>query len=146
MYKNILVPIDTSNKALVNHVIPHIESLSKFDDPHIHFLVVIPSYKMFIGLSYGIEKEIITEDNQRLKLAEADLKNEVSRFNLPEDRVHYHAILDTPIDGILTTAEKIHADLIIISSRSPNISTKYLLGSTASAVVRYAETSVLVVR
>ncbi|MEM8330030.1 universal stress protein, partial [Morganella morganii] len=31
-------------------------------------------------------------------------------------------------------------------SRSPNISTKYLLGSTASAVVRYAETSVLVVR
>ena len=51
-------------------------------------------------------KEIITEDNQRLKLAEADLKNEVSKFNLPEDRVHYHAILDTPIDGILTTAEK----------------------------------------
>ena len=81
-----------------------------------------------------------------MKLAEADLRNEVSKFNLPEDRVHYHAILEAPIDGILTTAENINAVLIIISSGLPNISTKYLLGSTASAVVRYAETSVLVVR
>ena len=48
-------------------------------------------------------------------------------------------------DKILERAEAISADLIIIGSRRPSIST-YLLGSTAAAVVRYAKTSVLVVR
>ncbi|MRE16589.1 universal stress protein, partial [Escherichia coli] len=39
----------------------------------------------------------------------------------------------------------IQADLIVIGSRRPNIST-HLLGSTAAGVVRYADISVLVVR
>lgn len=82
MYKSILVPIDTSNETLIKHVIPHIESLSKINDPHIHFLVVIPSYTMFIGFAYGIEQEKFMDDNQRLEQAKLNLKNEVSKFNL----------------------------------------------------------------
>ena len=146
MYKSILVPIDTSNETLIKHVIPHIESLSKINDPHIHFLVVIPSYTMFIGFAYGIEQEKFMDDNQRLEQAKLNLKNEVSKFNLPEDRLHFHAVVGMPRDEILNVAERIQADLIVVSSRAPNITTKYLLGSTAASVVRYAKTSVLVVR
>ncbi|WP_202215019.1 universal stress protein, partial [Klebsiella pneumoniae] len=54
-------------------------------------------------------------------------------------------VIGRPKDKILERAEAISADLIIIGSRRPSIST-YLLGSTAAAVVRYAKTSVLVVR
>ncbi|MDE9448650.1 universal stress protein, partial [Xenorhabdus bovienii] len=39
----------------------------------------------------------------------------------------------------------IDADLIVLGSRRPNITT-HLLGSNSSGVVRYAKTSVLVVR
>ncbi|MEX5897255.1 universal stress protein [Proteus vulgaris] len=45
---------------------------------------------------------------------------------------------------ILETAKKIQAELIVIGSRNPGMKT-YLLGSTASSVVSYAESSVLVV-
>ena len=64
---------------------------------------------------------------------------------MPEDRADRYIVIGRPKDKILERAEAISADLIIIGSRRPSIST-YLLGSTAAAVVRYAKTSVLVVR
>lgn len=57
----------------------------------------------------------------------------------------YTVTFGSPRDEILTTAKDIQADLIVIGSRRPNIST-HLLGSTAAGVVRYADISVLVVR
>ena len=47
--------------------------------------------------------------------------------------------------GILETAEKVEADLIIIGSHRPTMS-DFLLGPNAARVVRHAECSVLVVR
>lgn len=46
---------------------------------------------------------------------------------------------------MLSEAESINADLIVIGSRNPSIST-HLLGSNASGIVSYAKISVLVVR
>ncbi|MDD9910329.1 MAG: universal stress protein [Ahrensia sp.] len=46
---------------------------------------------------------------------------------------------------ILTQAEKLAADLIIISSHRPDLA-DYFLGSTASRVVRHAKCPVLVLR
>jgi nucleotide-binding universal stress UspA family protein len=48
-------------------------------------------------------------------------------------------------DEVLSEAEIWGADLIIIGSHSPSMST-YLLGSNAQKIVRYANCSVLVVR
>ncbi|ENT3205198.1 universal stress protein, partial [Salmonella enterica] len=48
-------------------------------------------------------------------------------------------------DNILEMAKKLPADMVIIASHRPDITT-YLLGSNAAAVVRHAECSVLVVR
>jgi universal stress protein F len=69
----------------------------------------------------------------------------VTQFNLPADRIQTHAISGTPKDQILKLAESINADLIIIASHRPDIST-YLLGSNAAVVVRHAKCPVLVVR
>jgi universal stress protein F len=47
--------------------------------------------------------------------------------------------------SILDVAEDVGADLIVVASHRPGLS-DYLLGSTASRVVRHANCSVLVVR
>ena len=75
----------------------------------------------------------------------AKLNEIVTQFNLPADRIQTHAISGTPKDQILKLAESINADLIIIASHRPDIST-YLLGSNAAVVVRHAKCPVLVVR
>jgi nucleotide-binding universal stress UspA family protein len=48
-------------------------------------------------------------------------------------------------EQILECARETHADLIMLASHKPGLS-DYFIGSTASRVVRHAQTSVLVVR
>jgi universal stress protein F len=59
--------------------------------------------------------------------------------------VHFHVKEGSPKDNILELAKTLPADLVIIASHRPDITT-YLLGSNAAAVVRHADCSVLVVR
>lgn len=51
----------------------------------------------------------------------------------------------TPSAGILGTAEEVKADLIMIASHKPGFS-DYFIGSTATRVVRHAQTSVMITR
>ena len=53
--------------------------------------------------------------------------------------------MGTPSAGILGTAQEQKADLIMIASHKPGFS-DYFIGSTATRVVRHAETSVMVLR
>ena len=56
-----------------------------------------------------------------------------------------HLAKGDPADVIIETADKIKADLIVMTSHRPAMRT-YFLGSNAGHVVRYAKCSVLVVR
>lgn len=146
MYKKILVPIDINGKNLFNQVMPHIEYLARKDDVEVHFLAVIPSLTMFIGFAYSTEQAKFLDDSKRIEIVSLKLKSEIDKFNLPDGKIHFHVSVGTARDGILSKAEQINSDLIVISSRQPDITTKYLLGSTAASVVRYAKINVLVVR
>lgn len=53
--------------------------------------------------------------------------------------------MGSPRDKVLSEAEKIGADLIVVGSRRPNIAT-HLLGSNASAIVSNAPISIFIVR
>ncbi|HEC5315972.1 TPA: universal stress protein UspF, partial [Citrobacter freundii] len=77
--------------------------------------------------------------------AKSQLEEIIKKFNIPTDRVHIHVAEGAPKDKILEIAKKLPADMVIIASHRPDITT-YLLGSNAAAVVRHAECSVLVVR
>ena len=66
-------------------------------------------------------------------------------MDLPAEQVSYFVDYGTPRDKVLAKAKEIHADLIVVGSRLPGIST-HLLGSTASGIVAHAQVSVLVVR
>jgi nucleotide-binding universal stress UspA family protein len=54
--------------------------------------------------------------------------------------------LGIPTEEILTEAEKTAPDLIFIGNKGTSALARFLLGSTAERVVRYARCSVLVVR
>lgn len=144
MYKTILVPIDISSQALTQLVIPHVVTQAKQGGAHIHFLTVIPTfyYTSYFGLAYAPEA---LDQGQMKENALAELNGIVKVLDLPEDRIHLHVIAGSPKDQILTLADKINADLIIIGSHRPDITT-YLLGSNATAVVSHATCPVLVIR
>lgn len=144
MSKKILVPIDISEMELTKQVIPHVENYAKLDDATIHFLAVIPDYTYFA--SYGLGYSSIAPDVREREAAAMETLNDiVAKFKLPDDRIEKHVLSGTPKDHILGLAEDIDADVIILASHRPSMST-YLLGSNAAAVVRHAKCSVLVVR
>jgi universal stress protein F len=144
MYKSILVPIDVSEDELTRQVIPFVQAHAAMNIAKVHFLTVIPSFPYYSTLGLAYSAEIPEPKELQLKAAEK-LNDIVKLFNLPEQKVQVHVVSGSPKDRILGLAEAIEADLIIIASHRPDIST-YLLGSNAAAVVRHAKCPVLVVR
>ncbi|WP_058910137.1 universal stress protein [Entomohabitans teleogrylli] len=145
MYKTILVPVDITEEELTQKVVPHVQTHALDGDAQVHFVAVITPMATFYEYSYLPPENLLPGDSDRAKSALEKLKEAVKVFGIPEDRVQCSVEIGAPRDRILWLAEEIKADLIIVASRRPNVST-YLLGSTASSVVRYAKTSVLVAR
>lgn len=144
MYKNILVPIDIDEDNLMNKAIPLVEDIAKNEDSYVHFLYVLP--KLPQSSYYRLVMNGDQLDQGCLKTsAEIEVKKIIERFDLPDDRVDTHICIGKPRDAILQVADEIDADLIIISSRNPEIDV-YHLGSTAADITRYAKRSVMVVR
>ncbi|MEF3091331.1 universal stress protein UspF [Raoultella sp. WB_B2P2-3] len=144
MTRIILVPIDISDTELTQRVISHVEAEARIDDAEVHFLTVIPSLPYYASLGMAYTAEMPPMDEFKAD-SETRLKEVVKQFSIPEDRVHFHIAEGSPKDNILGLAKSLPADLVIIASHRPDITT-YLLGSNAAAVVRHAECSVLVVR
>ena len=144
MSRTILVPIDISDSELTQRVISHVENEAKIDDAQVHFLTVIPSLPYYASLGLAYSAELPAMDDLKAE-GKSQLEDIIQKFNIPTDRIHIHVAEGAPKDKILELAKTLPADLIIIASHRPDITT-YLLGSNAAAVVRHVECSVLVVR
>lgn len=146
MYHTILVPIDLSEPKLTQKVIPDVEAQAKLADARVHFLTVLPG-----SPSYGLTflKQTSPEDAPDIDhyLGEAlfQMDEIIKLFNIPKDKIEKHVSSGSPRDEILKAAKTTEADLIVIASHHPDITT-YLLGSNAAAIVRHAKCSVLMVR
>ncbi|SUC31814.1 Universal stress protein F [Providencia rettgeri] len=87
-----------------------------------------------------LKKRIVNKKNVTKQLTEI-----IKEFNLSSDKYSAQVLMGTPRDEILRVAEEISADLIVIGSKRPGMST-YFLGSTASMVIQNSKISVLTVR
>lgn len=68
------------------------------------------------------------------------------RVNVPDDiEVHPHVMHGRVYDQIITAANKLGVDAIVMASHTPELS-DYLLGPNSARVVRHAKQSVFVVR
>ncbi|WP_340616522.1 universal stress protein [Xenorhabdus entomophaga] len=142
MYKTILVPVDISEEDLTNKAVGSALKIARETGAKLHFLHVLPISSAIIN-AYALGYMEI-KDRATIK-AEQDLGKLVDSLGLPNDRIAYSIAFGSPRDEITAAADEIGADLIVIGSRRPNITT-HLLGSNSSGVVRYAKVSVLVVR
>lgn len=142
MYKKILVPVDILEEELTHKVIPHLENLAKLSNAEVVFFHTLPIASAIVtAYSFGFEEF----KDQAIVQAEQWLQNFIEKINLPREKLSFSIAFGNPRDEILALVKDIQPDLIIIGSRRPNIST-HLLGSNASAIVRGAKMSVLVVR
>jgi len=136
MYNTIIVPIDLSHEERAAHMIDaakllggssaKIYVLNVFDD--------VPGY-VAAELPADIIENSKSASMQRLDAIVAD------------KGVDAETIIRTgqPARGILDLAEDVKAELIVIASHKPGFQ-DYLLGSTASRVVRHATCPVFVIR
>ncbi|MCW7760313.1 universal stress protein [Photorhabdus luminescens] len=142
MYKTILVPVDISEDELTSKAVKHALSLAKKTGAKLHILHVLPISSAIVN-AYSLGYDEI-KDKATIK-AEDDLKTLIDTIDFPDDKLSYSIAFGSPRDEITAAATEINADLIVIGSRRPNMTT-HLLGSNASGVVKYSTTSVLVIR
>ena len=140
MYKTIIMPVDVFEMELSDKAVRHAEFLAQ-DDGVIHLLHVLPgsaSLHLFAADVRRFEEHLQHEAQERLQTM-------VSHFTIDPSRIKQHVRFGSVRDEVNELAEELGADVVVIGSRNPSIST-HLLGSNASSVIRHANLPVLVVR
>jgi len=136
MYTSIIVPIDLSHAERAQHMLEAAKQLSG-DDAKIYVLNVFDDVPGYVAAE--LPSDII--ENSK-KSSKESLDKIVSEIGVSAETVMRSG---QPARGILDLAEDKKADLIIIASHKPGFQ-DYLLGSTASRVVRHANCPVFVIR
>ncbi|SQI40926.1 Universal stress protein G [Leminorella richardii] len=142
MYTSILVPLDVMEDELSHNALKHAVGLAKLTGATLHLLHVLPISTTIIN---AYELGYLDLKDKASTIAEERLALMAKEIDLPKDRVSYSIAFGSTRDEIVEATDTVQADLIVIGSHRPNIKT-HLLGSNASGIVRYAKTSVLVVR
>lgn len=140
MFKNILVPVDIAEVDISKHAINKAVAFANASGGTVRLIYVrsiLPvTFMEFVPPDFDTEQQ--SECEQKLAQVAATVP-------LPKERVSAVVHMGAVYNEVLEEAERMKADLIIVGSHRPAMST-YLLGSNASTIVRHATCSVLVVR
>ncbi len=140
MYKKILTPIDLSEPAMAQKGIAVALELARLADAQIR-LVNVQSPTPLAFLDY-----VPADFDERLREAtEAELAAGAAKVDYPKEKLSTALRFGAVYSEVLAEAEEWGADLIVVGSHRPTMST-YLLGSNAKTIVRHANCSVLVAR
>lgn len=139
MYHTILVPTDFVHKE---QTIASLQKAEKLADNGrivlLHVVDDIPAY----ALGEIPENIIVNIAEDQVRKAFTELQEIADKAAVP---AQVEVRKGRAYSNIIDSAKELNADLILINSHRPGFS-DYLLGSTASKVVRHAQCSVLVVR
>ena len=142
MYKTIIMPVDVFEMELSDKAVRHAEFLAQ-QDGVIHLLHVLPGSSSFTMSRFTADLRRFEEHLQHE--AETRLKTMAGHFSFVPSRIKMHVRFGNVRDMVNELANEIKADVVVIGSRNPSIST-HLLGSNASSVIRHAHIPVMVVR
>lgn len=149
MYRHILVPIDIQHRSAWERVLPAAVAAATEGETTLHLLTVVPDLFAGVDWRYAIRGEqqgsIDYDRNEFMEQAKQRLQ-ELAGQQVPaalstEVMVRHGTIYEE----ILTAAEEVDADLIVMASHRPSLK-DYLLGPNAARVVRHARSSVQIVR
>ena len=141
MYRNILVPVDLSDKHSWRKALPTAISLCETFEARLHLITVVPDFGLpMVGQFFpeGYEAKLRQHAAKQLRdFAAQQVPGEIEcRRIVAEGKVYQE---------IMKAADAIKADLIVMGSHRPELS-DYLLGPNAARVMRHAKCSVMVVR
>ncbi|HHG8773922.1 TPA: universal stress protein UspG [Raoultella planticola] len=142
MYNTIIMPVDVFEMELSDKAVRHAEFLAQ-QDGIIHLLHVLPGSSSFTMSRFTADLRRFEEHLQHE--AENRLKTMAGHFSIDPARIKMHVRFGNVRDMVNELANEIKADVVVIGSRNPSIST-HLLGSNASSVIRHAHIPVMVVR
>ena len=142
MFRDVLLPIDLSQESSWRLTLPVAVDQVRRSDGCLHLMTVVPDFGMSIVGQFfpdGYEEKAIKAATEAL--------HAFTRAHLADDgiRVQHIVAHGTVYEEIIQAAQRIRADLIVLSSHRPELE-DYLLGPNAARVVRHSTCSVLVVR
>lgn len=142
MYKTIIMPVDVFEMDLSDKAVAHAEFLAQ-DDGVIYLIHVLPQSSKLI--MHGFAHDVRRFEEHLEKEAEARLTQMREHFSLPAERIITQVRFGNVRDEVNEAAKELDANVIVIGSKNPSIST-HLLGSNAATIVRHAKKPVFVVR
>lgn len=141
MFKNIIIPVDLSDKQSVKVVFPAALNFVNAFGAQLHLVHIMPDFGMKLVEEYLPRHWMSDQKVKYNKLFEDMIKKFV-----PEGvKIDFHIGRGAIYDEVINYSEKLEADLIIISAVRPQLK-DYMLGPNASKIVRHSSISVLVVR
>ena len=140
MFKRILVPVDLAETELAKVAINTACGMARDSGGTVRLLNVMPMTPVmlaeYVPPDFEAQQKTASEEALAIIAGECGLATGRVTSVVRQGGI-YHEILEE--------AKQISADLIVMSSHRPAMKT-YFLGSNAGHVVRYAKSSVLVLR
>ena len=140
MYKTIIVTLDRS--PLAEQALAHAVAMAKAFHSTIHLLSVVPvsdiqaTYTSGTGIDWNLEvgvyEEYLAGIVSRIQEEGVKVISELRRGEVTEEILHY--------------ADKIHADMIVMSTHGRSGLGRWVYGSVADRVLRHSPVPVLLVR
>lgn len=141
MFKNIIIPVDLSDKESIKVVFPAALNFVNAFGSKLHLVHIMPNFGMKMVEEY-LPRHWMSDQKEKYNKLFDDM---VKKF-IPEGiKVEFHIGRGAIYDEIINYSEKVEADLIILSAVRPQLR-DYMLGPNASKIVRHSSISVLVVR
>lgn len=138
MFKTVLIAVDVSEEAETQRILSAAKALTVDWDCALHVINVVPSVGMaIVGSFFSDDFEARSKEAAHVQLMEA-----IADANL---NARTHVLTGKVYDMILTEADALGADLILVGSHQPELQ-DFLLGANAARIVRHAKASVLVLR
>ena len=141
MYRNILVPVDLSDKHSWRKALPTAVRLAEAFEGRLHLITVVPGFPLPIVGQYFPD-----DFEARLKEQAAEQLKKFAKDQVPDAVPCKRIIGEGKIyQEILNAAKAVKADLIVMGSHRPELA-DFLLGPNAQKVVHHATCSVMVIR
>lgn len=138
MYSRILVPVDLDEPSSWSKAVPTAMAMAKTFDATVTLCTVVPESLVALKTEW-------TSVSMRSLLEEARTRLLVLARELGHEDLDIEVKMGSISGGIISAAEGLAIDLIVLSSHRPEMK-DWLIGANAARVVRHAKCSVLVVR
>ncbi len=144
MYNKILVPLDGSKRA--EAVLPHAEEMANRYGAGIIFLLV-DELQVMLGWDEVVDlSKCLAEFNQRKRKAESYLEKHKKEFQEKGISANARVVHGPVVKSILTAAEEMDADIIVMASHGLSGLPRTFYGSVTAGVLQKIDRPLLIIR